>query len=94
MTQPLTDKELLAAYDGPDGLSHENGFQCGRRLTENGVLGTEYTCRGHAAIQGGKVKLKDTCGEPCSYVCDDSQALSKSVESLKYYDKIIRRVRG
>lgn len=83
----LTDRQILNCFT--HGLSDSNGRRCGRRLTENGVASTSHPCLGEAKIVKGKVILIDTCGEPCSFICDNARSFQNKVETLLSYEKII-----
>lgn len=83
----LTDAQLYWIFT--HRLSHYSGFNCNRRLTENGVAGTERICEGRAAILNGKLKVQGGCGEPCSYICDDTQALAKAIGRIIFFDETI-----
>lgn len=88
----LTDAQLYWLFSRR--LSHHNGFSCNRRLTENGVAGNERVCEGRAAILNGKLKVQGGCGEPCSYICDDTQALGKALEKIIFYDDTIMEAKA
>lgn len=88
----LTDAQIDWLFD--HRLSHSNGRICGRRLNENGVAGTEYTCAGKTKIVNGVVLFTGTCGEPCTFVCNDADAYRKSVETLRMYEKLIEEAKA
>ena len=87
----LTDAQILACF--VSGLTDHNGQRCCRVLTENGIASTRRTCQGHTKVQNGKVTLHDTCGEPCSFICQDAQDFHNAVVLLQCYDEIIERAK-
>lgn len=74
-------------------LSSHNGFRCGRHLMENGVKGTEYICEGKTSIINGRLKYTGTCGEPCSFICDDANSLQDEIDTVIRISKIIDEAR-
>ena len=91
MTSPLTDVQLTWLFT--ERLSNSNGTRCGRVLFKNGVTGTQIICGGRSKIVNGRVKLHDTCGEPCSFVCKDTDKFSTEVERVVLYDRLITEAR-
>lgn len=89
---PLSDKDILKCFE--QGLSASNGFSCNRVRYDSLDWKKSFTCRGHAKIEQQKVKLHETCGEPCDYVCDSAQKLQRAVDTLVGYDRILKRMRG
>ncbi len=88
----LTDAQILCCFGGGK-LRDYNGKRCYRVLYENGVVSTRLTCQGHTKIENGKVTLHDTCGEPCSFVCDDAQQYQRAVKKLIFYNKLLEEVK-
>ena len=83
----VTDECLIECFTW---VSDHNGRHCCRVLRENGVA-PSTTCSGRSTIKNGKVVLSNTCGEPCSFVCEDAQAFSIEVERIKQYSVLISR---
>lgn len=89
--KPLTDAQLTWLFT--KHLSNHNGFQCCRRLTENGIPETAYICQGKTKIVEGKLKYENTCGEPCSFVCKDADRLRQEIEHVQAIDEYCRVAR-
>lgn len=79
----LTDKQIEWLFR--ERLSHHNAFRCG--LTTPGRVPT--VCAGRAVIRDGRVNLLNTCGEPCTYVCENTGRLAQEVERVQAYDRLI-----
>lgn len=91
MKPPLTDEQILAAVER-NMLNCHNGRKCGRVHYENGV-GPAQVCEGRAAIVGGRLKYDGTCGEPCSFICDDGQAFQREIDNLLHCARVVDAVR-
>lgn len=83
----MKDSELTWIFQ--ERLTSHNGFRCGRQLSDNGVRGTEYTCEGRTTIVNGRLKYDGTCGEPCSFICEDASALQHDIDHVIDVAKII-----
>lgn len=89
---PLKDHQILSMFTEHPALTDNNGRRCYVRLRENGV-GQEQVCTGEATIENGKVKVFNTCGEPCEFVCKRTARFAETVEEIKLYDKLIELAR-
>lgn len=87
----LTDRQILEVFI--QGLSDSNGRKCGIVLCENGLVETRRVCGGRSEIKNGRVELHDTCGEPCTFVCDNSRKFSEAVQQVKLYDRLIEQAK-
>lgn len=86
----MTDEQLVWIFN--NRLSSNNGFSCNRILRENGCP-PDYICEGQTTIVNGHLKYNGTCGEPCSFICDNAQELQKDIDTLQQYAKIIDEAR-
>ncbi len=87
----MTDEKLTWLFH--NRLSSHNGFVCGRIRRENGCL-PEFRCEGQTTIVNGRLKYTGTCGEPCSFICDDANALQKEIDLVQQYASVIDEARG
>jgi len=89
---PLSDDQLTWLLN--NHVSSHNGFRCSRVLIENGILSTRHICEAISTVQDGKLKVHATCGEPCSFVCEDANELAKELDLIKFYQRIIDEARN
>lgn len=66
---------------------------CNIVLMENMSWKDSRTCTGRLKVVDGKVKMVDTCGEPCSFVCDTSREFDKNVSRVKNVIRVINLVK-
>ena len=66
---------------------------CNILLMENMSWNDSRTCTGRLKVIEGKVKMIDTCGEPCSFVCDTSREFDKNVSRVKNVIRVINLVK-
>jgi hypothetical protein len=87
----MTDEQLLWIFR--NRLSSHNGFGCGRTRRENGCL-PDFRCEGQTSIIAGRLKYTGTCGEPCSFICNDADALQKDIDLVQQYAALIDEARS
>ncbi len=52
-------------------------------LRENMSWKDSRNCTGRLAVVNGKVQIIDSCGEPCSFVCDTSREFDKNTQRVR-----------
>lgn len=83
----MTDEQLTWIFQ--HRLSHHNGFRCCRLLMGSALYPGAPRCEGQTTIVKGRLRYTGTCGEPCSFICDDADALQKDIDTLLRHAKII-----
>lgn len=85
----LTDQELTKI-----ARSLTSNPDCRIVLMENMSWADSRTCSGRLAVESGKVKILDSCGEPCSFVCKTSREFYDHLSMIKVVVKAINLVRA
>lgn len=67
---------------------------CSVLLTENMDWKNTRKCMGRFEVHGNKVKIIDSCGEPCSFVCDTSREFEKNMWRVRSILRIINLIKG
>lgn len=88
----MTDEQLTWIFQ--NRLSSHNGFKCCRLLKGCALYPSAPRCEGQTIIIKGRLRFTGTCGEPCSFICDDADSLQKDISTLLQYAKVIDESRG
>lgn len=83
----ITDHQLYWLHR--ERITSHNGFSCNRRMGYDGSV-----CEGTMSIINGKLKYDGTCGEPCSFICRDAQALQDSINNVIQMDRLITEAKA
>lgn len=87
----MTDEQLTWLFQ--HRLSCHNGFACCRLLRDSPVYPGAPRCEGRTTIVNGRLKYDGTCGEPCSFICDDADSLQKDIDTAQRYASLIDEAR-
>lgn len=83
----MTDEQLAWIFQ--NRLSSHNGFKCCRLLMGSAIYPGAPRCEGQTTIVKGRLRYTGTCGEPCSFICDDADSLQKDIDTLLQYARVI-----
>lgn len=88
----MTDEQLTWLFR--NRLTSHNGFGCNRLLQGGPLYPGAPRCEGQTSIVKGRLKYTGTCGEPCSFICDDADALQKDIDLVLQYARVIDEARA